>query len=293
MGLDSAGALRQVLQRLEALRRSGLDRLPLVALACEPPRGPIPAAVNPTEVPIMAKAKPPAPSEPTRPSVPSAKPAGSLFEDAAFDGPPLPPSERLVVLAEEASRVSSCSRCPELAATRTQTVYGVGDANAALMFIGEAPGADEDRTGQPFVGRAGQLLTDMITKGMGMRREDVYIANILKCRPPGNRDPEPQEAANCIGYLETQIATIRPRFLCLLGRVSAQRLLETALPMGKLRGRWHRYKGVPTVVTYHPAALLRNPNWKKDSWDDLKMLMRAMGLKVPEARKPSSGDAPD
>ncbi len=156
------------------------------------------------------------------------------------------------------------------------------------MFIGEAPGADEDRLGEPFVGRAGQLLNDMITKGMGLKREDVYIANILKCRPPNNRDPEPGEVANCIGYLERQIATVRPEYLCLLGRIASQRLLDTAMPMSRLRGKWHRYRGLPTLVTFHPAYLLRNPAGKADAWEDLKMLMRALGLKVPE-RKPRPG----
>jgi DNA polymerase len=150
------------------------------------------------------------------------------------------------------------------------------------MFVGEAPGADEDATGRPFVGRAGQLLTDMITKGMGLRREDVYIANILKCRPPGNRDPQLDEAGRCLTYLEEQIRIIRPEYLCLLGRVSASILLETALPAGKLRGRWHRYKGIPTIVTWHPAYLLRNPAAKRDAWMDLQMLMQAMGIKPPD-----------
>ena len=127
------------------------------------------------------------------------------------------------------------------------------------MFVGEAPGADEDRTGRPFVGRAGALLTDMITKGMGLTREEVYIANILKSRPPENRTPLPDEVANCLPYLERQIAIIRPEFLCLLGKTAASALLETALPLGRLRGKWHRYRGIPTIVTYHPSALLRNP----------------------------------
>jgi DNA polymerase len=149
------------------------------------------------------------------------------------------------------------------------------------MFIGEAPGADEDRQGIPFVGRAGQLLNDMIRKGMGLDRAEVYIANIIKCRPPQNRDPGPNECAACIGYLETQIQIIRPEFLCLLGRIAAQNLLRTALPMGRLRGKWHTHRGIPTLVTYHPAALLRNPDWKRETWEDLKMLMRAMGLPIP------------
>jgi DNA polymerase len=165
-----------------------------------------------------------------------------------------------------------------LARTRTQTVFGEGSASARLMFIGEAPGADEDRTGRPFVGRAGQLLTDMITRGMGLRREDIYIANILKCRPPDNRQPLADEVGNCRGYLERQIDLIRPEFLCLLGRIAATALLDTTLAMAKLRGRWHLVRGTRTLVTYHPAYLLRNPASKRDAWEDLKLLMSAMGL---------------
>jgi DNA polymerase len=168
---------------------------------------------------------------------------------------------------------------------RTQTVFGTGTPTARLMFVGEAPGADEDRTGQPFVGRAGQLLTDMITKGMGLTRDQVYIANVLKSRPPENRTPLPDEVAHCLPYLERQIAIIRPEFLCLLGATAAQALLETALSVGRLRGRWHRYRGIATLVTYHPSYLLRNPPAKKDAWEDLQILMQAMGLKAPERKK--------
>ena len=153
------------------------------------------------------------------------------------------------------------------------------------MFVGEAPGETEDRTGRPFVGKAGQLLTDMITKGMGLAREDVYIANILKSRPPGNRDPLPDEVRNCLPFLERQIGIIRPEFLCILGKPAAHALLDTSMPLGRLRGRWHRYRGIPAVVTWHPAYLLRTPSAKKETWEDLQMLMKAMGLKTPEPRK--------
>src|SRR5262249_52250929 len=172
---------------------------------------------------------------------------GSLFDEPGIDEPMVPLAERAGRLSELAREVAGCTRCPQLAATRTQTVFGVGSPSAHLMFIGEAPGADEDRLGEPFVGRAGQLLTDMITKGMGLKRQDVYIANILKSRPPNNRDPLPEEIANCIGYLERQIAFIRPQFLCLLGRIAAQTLLATPTPMGRLRGRWHSYRGIRTL----------------------------------------------
>jgi DNA polymerase len=204
-----------------------------------------------------------------------------LFGAPQFETPVVPPCDRQAILDPLAAAVSVCQKCPHLAATRTQTVFGVGSNVARLMFVGEAPGADEDRLGKPFVGRAGQLLTDMITKGMGLTRDQVYIANVLKCRPPDNRPPTLEEAANCRGYLEQQIAVVRPEFLCLLGRTAASTLLETTLSMGMLRGKWHHYRGIPTLVTYHPSYLLRTPSAKKDAWEDLQILMKAMGLKLP------------
>jgi DNA polymerase len=205
----------------------------------------------------------------------------SLFGAQEFETPPIPACDRSAMLSSLASDVSVCSKCPHLAVTRTQTVFGVGSPTCRLMFVGEAPGADEDRLGEPFVGRAGQLLTDMITKGMGLRREDVYIANILKCRPPENRSPSVEEQDNCFSYLEQQIAILRPEFLCMLGLVAAQRVLETTLSLSRLRGRWHRYRGIPTLVTYHPAFLLRTPSFKKQAWEDLQVLMKELGLKIP------------
>jgi len=211
-------------------------------------------------------------------------PAPSLFGEPD-QAELVPHAERPALLASLAAEVTVCTRCPHLAASRTHTVFGSGNPSARLMFIGEAPGADEDRTGQPFVGRAGMLLTDMITKGMGLDRDDVYIANVLKSRPPENRDPEPPEIANCLPYLERQISIVRPEFLCLLGRVAAQNLLKTALSMGRLRKKWHRYQGILTIVTYHPSYLLRNPAAKKDAWEDLQMLMQQMGIARPSRKK--------
>ncbi len=218
---------------------------------------------------------------PTRHVAATSPPPATLFDDSGEFEPPLPLEERVTRLHALQAEVAGCRLCPQLAATRTQTVFGEGSPTARLMFIGEAPGADEDRTGRPFVGRAGILLTDMITKGMGLAREDVYIANILKSRPPDNRNPEPEEVEHCLPYLERQIAIIQPAFICLLGRIACESLLRTKLPMAKLRGKWHRLRGIPTVVTYHPAYLLRNPPAKKDTWEDLQMLMAAMGLRPP------------
>lgn len=174
-------------------------------------------------------------------------------------------------LAGHREAVCECQLCP-LGQTRNKFVYGVGNPNAGIMFIGEAPGADEDRIGEPFVGRAGQLL-DKILAAMKLSRAEVYIANILKCRPPGNRDPLPDEMEKCFPYLREQVSLIRPKIICALGRIAAQALLNTTTPLGKLRGNWHSYEGVPMLVSYHPAALLRFQKYKKDTWEDMQMLM--------------------
>jgi uracil-DNA glycosylase len=238
---------------------------------------PAPAGAAPIAKPPRSEpAEPPAPIPPL--PVPS---LAVLFSSSGFDQPPTPACDRPALLDALAREVAVCRRCAHLAETRTQTVFGTGKADPRLMFIGEAPGADEDRQGEPFVGRAGQLLTDMITKGMGLSRDQVYIANILKCRPPENRNPTIDEANNCFPYLEQQIAIIRPEYLCLLGKVAAQAVLNTTQAIGKLRGKWHRYRGIPTLATYHPSYLLRTPAAKKDAWEDLQMLMKEMGLVRP------------
>ena len=168
-----------------------------------------------------------------------------------------------------------CEKC-RLAKSRTQVVYGVGNPNADLMFIGEAPGRDEDLKGEPFVGRAGQLLTDIIEKGLKMPRADVFIANVLKCRPPQNRNPEPDEILACQPFLEKQIALIRPRVLVGLGKFSAQWLFKSMEPIGRLRGRVGDYDGIKVIPTFHPAFLLRNPSAKKDVWEDMKVVRRLL-----------------
>jgi DNA polymerase len=167
------------------------------------------------------------------------------------------------------AEVAACTRCA-LHQTRTQTVFGTGSPQARWLVIGEAPGADEDRQGEPFVGRAGQLLTEML-RAVGVSREQVYIANVLKCRPPENRDPNPDEARSCEDYLKRQIALIQPRLILVVGRIAAQNLLQVETPIGKLRGEVHAYgpARIPVVVTYHPAYLLRSPGQKARAWDDL------------------------
>jgi DNA polymerase len=174
------------------------------------------------------------------------------------------------------ARVRACQACV-LHRTRTQTVFGVGNRSADLLLVGEAPGADEDRQGEPFVGRAGQLLTAML-RAIGRRREDVYIANILKCRPPGNRNPNLDEVAACQGFLQRQIALIQPRLMLSVGAVSARNLLNTDEPVGRLRQRLHHYGDaqVPLLVTYHPAYLLRRPEEKAKAWEDLQEVMRLL-----------------
>jgi DNA polymerase len=180
---------------------------------------------------------------------------------------PLPPATDWPTLRE---RVASCTAC-DLCKTRTQTVFGVGNTQADWLVIGEAPGAEEDRQGEPFVGRAGQLLNAMLL-AIGLPRESVFIANILKCRPPGNRDPRPDEVAKCLPYLSQQIALLKPRMILVVGRIAAQTLLATDAPLARLRGKLHRFGGAdtPLVVTYHPAYLLRTPADKRKAWEDLK-----------------------
>ncbi len=165
--------------------------------------------------------------------------------------------------------VTHCTNC-ELHKTRTQTVFGVGDKQADLLVIGEAPGAEEDRQGEPFVGRAGKLLTNMLI-AIGLKREQVFIANILKCRPPNNRDPKPEEVIQCESYLKQQIALIKPKLIVAVGRIAAQNLLKVDTPIGKMRGKQYEYsdKKIPVIVTYHPAYLLRSPKEKQKSWQDL------------------------
>ena len=188
-----------------------------------------------------------------------------------------PLDERIAGLSRVAQQVAACTRCQELAGTRTQTVFGVGNPEADIMYIGEAPGADEDRQGEPFVGRAGQLL-DKITQACKLTREEIYICNILRCRPPGNRNPTPDEASNCREYLDAQIETVDPKYIVCWGSVAAHSLLGTKAAIGKLRGKFFDYKGIKVLCTYHPSYLLRSPGAKKDVWADMKIFRADMGV---------------
>jgi uracil-DNA glycosylase family 4 len=174
------------------------------------------------------------------------------------------------LLEEFHKKIRDCQKC-HLHKSRTNFVFGVGSSKAEIMFIGEAPGRDEDLQGEPFVGRAGQLL-NKILEAIKFKREEVYIANILKCRPPENRDPLPEEIEQCEPYLIEQIKLIQPKLICALGRISAQALLKTSSPLNRLRGEFHDYQGIKFLVTYHPAALLRYPQFKKDTWEDVQLL---------------------
>jgi DNA polymerase len=190
-----------------------------------------------------------------------------------YAGPSLPVADRQAQLDLIRQRVTSCVRCEQLASCRNTTVFGEGNAMTRFAFFGEAPGADEDRTGRPFVGRAGELLTKMI-EACKLRRDDVYILNTIKCRPPGNRNPEPDEIQNCREYYQQQLSILRPEYIVCLGAVSAQELLQSKLPVGRLRGKLHRYFESKVLVTYHPAYLLRNPSAKKAAWEDLQIMLR-------------------
>jgi len=187
------------------------------------------------------------------------------------------PVQALRLIRED---LGDCTRCRLSKQGRKQIVFGVGNPKADLMFIGEAPGADEDQQGEPFVGRAGQLLNNMI-KAMGLRREDVYIANIIKCRPPGNRMPERDECETCSPFLMRQISAIRPKAIVALGAVAAKTLLAINAPMSEFRGHWFDFRGTKLAVTYHPAFLLRDPRQKKETWKDLQMVMKELGLAIP------------
>jgi DNA polymerase len=245
--------LRQLVGRvrthLTSRQRSGLAGVPRRPSARKPVAAPAPVAVAPAPVDDDA---------------PAGRPVGA---------------RGLALVRED---LGDCQRC-KLAPLRTKLVFGVGNPDAKLVFVGEAPGADEDAQGEPFVGKAGQLLTKMI-EAMGYRREDVYICNILKCRPPGNRNPEPDEIEKCEPFLKAQLAALRPRMIVALGKFAAQCLLRDDTPISRLRGAFRSYEGIQLMPTFHPAYLLRDPSKKKEAWDDLKKVnsaLKQMGIEPP------------
>ena len=259
---------RQLAQHLESLRNAGVEFVP-GATPAEP--------------------KPAAPAPPRRLSAPTALPTVTappaiqtgLFATAPIESPPLTDGEqRLQALADLARQVGQCVRCPQLASTRTQTVFGVGPLDPDVCFVGEAPGAEEDRTGEPFVGPAGQLLTRIIVAS-GLSREEVFICNILRCRPPGNRPPTPEEAGHCGEWLDKTLALVRPRYLVALGGTAATHLLGTSVGITRLRGKFYEYRGIPVLCTFHPSYLLRSPEKKKEVWEDMKTLLASLGRPIP------------
>jgi uracil-DNA glycosylase len=248
---------------------TGLEALPRRQPAATPaaaPAPPNPPPLPPAEPPASAytvsapRPDPPAPAA-------AAAASGNLFA--------APGVQRTTTLEELRTELGDCQRC-KLFRGRTHIVFGVGNPHAQLMFVGEGPGRDEDLKAEPFVGRAGQLLTEIISKGMKMRREDVYIANVIKCRPPENRNPEPDEIAACQPFLLRQIELIRPKVLVALGTFAAQTLLGLRVPISRLRGHWYDYHGIKLMPTLHPAYLLRNPNDKRLVWEDIKMVLREL-----------------
>jgi uracil-DNA glycosylase len=239
----------------------------------------------------------PAPT-PARAAASQAAPAGSALaidgasSRAAVTSTPRPATapvellsrypglEKTATLEELSAFIGDCKRC-KLAPLRTHLVFGVGNPNADLMFVGEAPGADEDARGEPFVGRAGQLLTDIIERGMGLSRADVYICNVIKCRPPDNRNPEPDEVVACEPFLMRQIDLVRPRAIVALGSFAVQALLKVKTPISRLRGNWQEVRGVKLMPTFHPAYLLRSPGEKRLVWQDIQEVMKVLGLEIP------------
>ena len=248
-----------------------------------------PAQTSAAQQPSPSTNKPEKTLEATAASVPRKflpSSAGSLPQEFSADATEIkrpcstaPLDERIAGLSKVAQQVAACNRCQELADTRTQTVFGVGNPQADIMYIGEAPGADEDRQGEPFVGRAGQLL-DKITQACKLTREEIYICNILRCRPPGNRNPTPNEAENCREYLDAQIETVDPKYIVCWGSVAAHNLLGTKSAIGKMRGKFFDYKGIKVLCTYHPSYLLRSPGAKKDVWADMKIFRADMGVNL-------------
>jgi uracil-DNA glycosylase family 4 len=204
----------------------------------------------------------------------------SGLEELPVEVKNFPPPKKICRTLQDVSEwLGDCRRC-KLHSTRTNIVFGIGSAQPDLVFVGEGPGAEEDEQGKPFVGRAGQLLTKMI-EAMGLTRDDVYIANVVKCRPPGNRNPEEDEIAACSPFLENQLKVLKPKVICTLGAFATQTLLKTDEKISKLRGRFHPYEGIQLMPTYHPAYLLRNPAEKKATWDDIQMIMKELNLKIP------------
>ncbi len=276
---DRATILASLRDYVEQIRAEGLEGLPTsTATRSRPPATPVAQAAR-----SQTTAQPPAPAA----AVPASAADALYFGRSSQTRPPpvekYPGLAKTVDLATLREFIGDCDRC-KLAPLRTNLVFGVGDPDAQLMFIGEAPGADEDARGEPFVGRAGQLLTDIIERGMGLTRAQVYICNVIKCRPPENRNPEPDEVASCEPFLFRQIELVQPKVIVALGAFAVQALLKVKTPISKLRGNWHEVRGVRMMPTFHPAYLLRNPADKRLVWSDIQLVMKELGVALPDQR---------
>lgn len=258
----------ELARHLRWLEAAGVQEVPAPALPVEPAA--TGAHARPTEGAAGRSGPPARAPAPTPPPGQGAPPAVHRAGEKGCG------SEALVQVRDT---LGDCRRC-KLAGGRTTLVFGVGNPHAELVFVGEGPGADEDREGEPFVGKAGQLLTKMI-QAMGYQREQVYIANVVKCRPPGNRNPEPDEIEACEPFLRAQLAAIRPRVVVALGKFAAQTLLRDTTPITRLRGGWREYEGIRLMPTFHPAYLLRSPEEKKKAWEDLQLVMKELGRPPP------------
>lgn len=266
---------RRELLALVRATRAELEWWRTTHIEAIPSRSSEPPSSNGRDLPVEPLATPPIDAPQATPAALDAQAIPVAPEEAEFlTHPGVRASQTLPALR---AVIGDCERC-KLAPHRTQIVFGVGNPDADLVFVGEAPGADEDARGEPFVGRAGQLLTEIIVKGMKIRRQDVYIANIIKCRPPQNRDPEPDEIAACEPFLKHQLALIKPKVIVTLGKFAAQCLLKTRTPITRLRGVWATYQGIPLMPTFHPAYLLRNPSDKRLVWQDIQQVMKVLGL---------------
>lgn len=264
---------RTLRQYLQLLQQSGISYVPKVSLPAPADRpalrrrDPQNRKQRPTSAPAAAR---PTVAQPVSAAV--QRPPVLAATEAALSGPLETLEQKRSALTQMAGIVAQCRRCTELADARRQTVFGVGNPDAEIMFVGEAPGADEDRQGEPFVGAAGQLLNKIIA-ACELRRDDIYICNILRCRPPGNRNPRPQEAANCREFLDAQVRIVDPDYIICWGTVAAQNLLQETRSVGKLRGQFLSHGRAQVLCTYHPSYLLRNPSAKKQVWEDMQLFM--------------------
>lgn len=272
--------LDSVRDYLAQLAEEGVEGLPIATppRASDPTERAAPLAMPSARSEQMAlgASRPGAASSAPRPAPPASRPTPAPVELLSR----YPGLEKTTTLEELRGFIGDCKRC-KLAPLRTHLVFGVGNPQAELMFVGEAPGADEDARGEPFVGRAGQLLTDIIERGMGLRRADVYICNVIKCRPPDNRNPEPDEVAACEPFMMRQLDLVRPRAIVGLGTFAVQALLKVKTPISRLRGMWQEVRGIPMMPTFHPAYLLRSPGEKRVVWRDIQEVMKLLGLTPP------------